>query len=385
MRIVDYFYLAKKDVWHFKLRSGLIILCISIGILVSSLNSYHTLKRGEDMVSGFKELGGDLIMVQIEDEDISLKDLSFLASYFSKISYQIISQTNLRYLKKTANISLVGIDQFYPQVAQIKIKRGRFLNASDINGKRKVCLVELSFASKLRLKIGSLLRINDERLKVIGIWQDKDEAIGQDKVLIPLSIIYLFVESDQKMQKVVIIQEKGKIDNLTASIQKMLNKRFPPKKAMSKMAMFKENDRIWVMYSEGLEMMVKELKSKARFISLLIGLFTLVLAGGGIINLIMLSVRQRYKEIGIMRACGAKREDIFYLFLSEGSLLSFYGLGLGSVLGWLYVGLFGGGRFYLFLEGWLWSSLFVLVLSFCGYFPSEQAAKISPCEAIRKG
>lgn len=381
MRLVDYFYLAKKDIWNFKLRSNLIILCLTLGILVSSLNFYHTLKRAEDMVKGVEELGGDLIIVNIEDEDISLEDLSFLSSYFPKTSYQMITLANLRYLKKSEDISLLGIDQFYPQVTQIKLKSGRFLNTGDIKEKRKVCLVTSGLASKLDIKIGSLLRINDERLRVIGIWQDEDEAIGQGKVLIPLSITYLFVDSEQKRQKAVIIQEKGKMDN---SIQKMLNKRFPPKKYRSRMAMFGENERIWVMYNEGLETMVRELKSKARFISLGIGLFTLVLAGGGIINLMMLLTKQRYKEIGIMRAFGAKEKDIFYLFFIESSLLSFYGLGLGSLLGFFYVTLFGECRFGLFLEGWLWSSLVCVGASLCGYFPAEKAAKILPCEAIRE-
>lgn len=166
----------------------------------------------------------------------------------------------------------------------------------------------------------------------------------------------------------------------------MLSMRFPSKRkeGMEHPVAFGENERFSVSIAEGLEEMVSQLKSTSKMVTLWVGLFTLFLAGGGIINLIMLSVRQRYKEIGIMRACGAKRQDIFYLFLLEGSLLSFYGLSLGSVLGCLYVGLFGGCRFYLFLEAWLWASMVCIGSSICGYFPATSAAKISPCEAIRE-
>ncbi|MEK7273688.1 MAG: ABC transporter permease, partial [Candidatus Desantisbacteria bacterium] len=103
----------------------------------------------------------------------------------------------------------------------------------------------------------------------------------------------------------------------------------------------------------------------------------------GIINLIMLSVRQRYKEIGIMRACGARRKEIFYLFLLQAVLLSFYGLLLAGVIGIGYVGLFGGCKFLIFSEGLLWSSIVCIGVGICGCFPARLAANISPCEAIR--
>ncbi len=131
--------------------------------------------------------------------------------------------------------------------------------------------------------------------------------------------------------------------------------------------------------------MIKQQKNTARMIIIGIGILTLILAGGGIINLIMLSIKQRYREIGIMRACGAKRDDIFYLFLLEGILLSIYGLCLGEGVSFLFIGLAEGYRFNIFLNALFWSGITCVPLGFCGYYPGIIAAKISPCEAIRQG
>lgn len=261
----------------------------SVSFIVSTLNFYHTSKRAEDLVRGFHGLGGDLITISIQDEDISLKDLSFLAFYFPKISYQITTQGEIKYLRKFRKVPIVGIETGYRDVAAVKIEKGRFFNLGDIKEKRRVCLVNVNG----------------------------------------------------------------------------------------------ENERFLVSTAEGLEKMVRQLKSTARTVTLGVGFLTFLLAGAGIVNLTMLSVRQRYKEIGIMRACGARRQDIFYLFLLEGSLLSFYGLWSGSVVGGIYVTLFGGCRFSLFIEAWLWSSIICMGSSICGYFPASAAANVSPCEAIR--
>lgn len=381
MKVVDYLYLARKDLWNFKLRSWLIILCVSLGILVSTLNFYHTSKRAEDLVRGFHGLGGDLITISIQDEDISLKDLSFLAFYFPKISYQITTQGEIKYLRKFRKVSIVGIETGYRDVAAVKVEKGRFLNLGDIKEKRRVCLVNVNLASLFRIKLGDIVEINEEKFGVIGTL--KEEMSGGDlhpRVFIPLSISYLFIDFLQNAQNEVIIQSWGQTQDLSKQVEKMLSKRFPSKYPTTS---FGENERFLVNTAEGLEKMVRQLKSTARTVTLGVGFLTFLLAGAGIVNLTMLSVRQRYKEIGIMRACGARRQDIFYLFLLEGSLLSFYGLWSGSVVGGIYVTLFGGCRFSLFIEAWLWSSIICMGSSICGYFPASAAANVSPCEAIR--
>jgi ABC-type antimicrobial peptide transport system permease subunit len=137
-----------------------------------------------------------------------------------------------------------------------------------------------------------------------------------------------------------------------------------------------------VSTAEGLLDMIKQQRRTARIITIGIGILTLILAGGGIINLTMLSIRQRYREIGIMRACGAKRDDIFYLFLIEGHLLSIYGLCFGGAISVLFVGLSEGCRFDIFINALFWSGITCVPLGLCGYYPGMVAASISPCEAI---
>ncbi len=387
MNSIDYLYLAKKDLLNFKLRSSLIILCIAIGIASSILNLYHTSKRAQEIVASFQDMGSQLISIHFQDEDISLKDLSFLSLYFPNLSYEISGQKKLRYLRKEKETLLIGITPLYQKVHSIKVERGRFVIHDDITKKRKICLVGISLADELKIKIGKTIKVGGDNLRIVGVFSEGilcSRGESQSDVLVPLSISQGIIETNRTKNLRVILQAEGDPSVLTKEVERILKGRFPQKKKTAKNLMtFDDNERFFVSSAEGLLEMIKQQRDIGRMIVLGIGIMTLILAGGGIVNLIMLSVRQRYKEIGIMRACGAREKDIFNLFLLEGMLLSIYGLGLGGGISFLYVVLFGECRLGIFLDSLFWSGLICLPLALCGYYPASCAAKISPCEAIR--
>ena len=136
MRSIDYLYLAKKDLLNFKLRSSLITLCITIGITSSVLNLYHTSKRAQELVASFQNMGSQLILVYSHDEEISLKDLSFLSSYFPNLSYEMSEQKKIKYLRKEKETTIIGITPLYQNVHSIKVEKGRFIIQDDITKKR---------------------------------------------------------------------------------------------------------------------------------------------------------------------------------------------------------------------------------------------------------
>lgn len=382
MKATDYFYLAKKDLTNFKLRSSLIILCICAGILSCTLNLYHTSKRADEIISSLTNLGGQMLSIWVQDKEIHSRDLLFLSSYFPYTSYQISGQNDIKYLRKTQKGAMViATVPEYQTVHSLKIKDGRFISSGDIKQRRKVCVVDTTIANELRIRVGKTIRIGEDRFQVIGLG--KAEEMTQGGVIIPLSICNEIIQAETRNFEVVILTS-GNPDVLRKEIERMLKKRFPDKKQRDRKGFPFGSERFMVSTAEGLLGMIKEQRWTSRMITLGIGLVTLILAGGGIINLIMLSVRQRYREIGVMRACGARRGEIFYLFLLQGILLSFYGLLLAGAIGISYVGLFGGCRFPLFLEGLLWSSIVCIGVGICGCIPARLAANISPCEAIRE-
>ncbi len=381
MKATDYLYLARKDIANFKLRSSLIILCIGAGILSSTLNLYHSSKRQEELLSSLSGMGSQMISIWIQDKEIQSKDLLFLSSYFPYTSYQVSGQNEIKSfqkIKKEAR-TIATVPQ-YQAVHSVRIKNGRFISSGDIKQRRKVCVIDTSMANELKVRVGKQIRIDHDGFRVIGLAKAEEMMSGQ--VIIPLSVCGEVIPSESRNFEVVILTS-GNPDVLRKEIERILEKRFPDKKQKGRKGISFDNKRFMVSTAEGLLGMIKEQRWTSRMITLGIGLVTLILAGGGIINLIMLSVRQRYKEIGVMRACGARREEIFYLFLLQAVLLSFYGLLLAGIIGIGYVGVFGGCGFPIFLEGLLWSSIVCIGVGICGCFPARLAANISPWEAIR--
>lgn len=269
----------------------------------------------------------------------------------------------------------------YKAVHSLRLKNGRFILPGDIKEKRRVCVVDSTISDELRIRVGGEIKIGEDGFRVIGIVTSQGMTQGQ--IIIPLSTNNEAISSTKRNLEIVILTD-GKPDALQDEIQRILKSRFPDKKKKGKQFNL-DNERFMVSTAEGLLEIIKNQQWTSRMIVLGIGLVTLILAGGGIVNLIMLAVRQRYKEIGIMRACGAKRQTIFYLFLLEGVLLSLYGLVLGGGVAFFYVGLTDGVRFHLFSDAFFWSAIICLPLGLCGYYPAMMAASISPCEAIREG
>jgi putative ABC transport system permease protein len=371
MRASDYIYLAKKDLRSFKLRSSLIITVLAIGIFSSTLNLYHTSKRQDELISSFSALGSQIISIWIQDEGISLSRLSFLSSYFPTISYEASCQKDIKYLRRLKNgVSIIGVTPSYKNVHSLSIKKGRFILPCDLKEKRMVCLVSSGLCEEFPIRVGEKIKILENKVRVIGIF--KEEEQGQERIVIPLSTYQdIFLEEAKKYLQVVILT-KGNPEFLQKEIKRMLERRFPEKK-----------DRFDIFFQEGLLGLIKEQRFTSMLLILGIGLATLLLAGGGIVSLIMLSIKQRYKEIGIMRAIGAKKSDIFYLFLIEGALLSVVGVILAGGLSLLWLGLTPGFRLDIFLQSFLWVSSICLPLSLCGYYPSLQASRVSPITAIR--
>ncbi|MEW6102440.1 MAG: ABC transporter permease [bacterium] len=380
MKASDLFFLARKDLGSFKLRSSLIILVISMGILSSTINLYSVSKRIDELIKTFSQMGSNLISIWVQDENITLDKLSFLSNYFPNLSYNVETYKKIKYIRKEKDVVIIGTNPEYKLTNSVKLERGRFLYPSDLKEKRRVCCLAEDLANSLKAKMGGRIKIENDNFRIIGIFREGALSARRQQqmaMLIPISVFNEIVE--KKGMPSMIIPSFGKPEIVSKQIEKMLKKRFPSQKKAKRL----RRERFFVVGAEGLREVVKQQEFIGRMTILGIGLVTLLLAGGGIINLIMLSVRQRYKEIGIMRAMGAKRDDIFYLFLIEGFLLSLYGLLLGGFIGLCYVALKGGARLDLFFKALLYSSIICFPLSLCGYWPSSLASRISPCEAMR--
>jgi len=391
LKITDYIYLAKKDLANFKLRSSLIILCIATGILSSTLNLYHSNKRSQELIASLTNLGSQLVSIQIQDPEISIKDILFLSSYFPVISYELYCyDAKIKYLGRDKSGSVIGTVPEYRLVHSLTIKKGRFISKGDIKEKRKVCAIESELSREVGIRIGEKLRIDETQLRVIGIFKEPEEAGG--RIIIPYPIfkeVFAETTSSNKQLQAIILTE-GKPEVLQKQVDKILKRRFPAhkKEAGAKKDEFRfdfTNARFFVQVSEGLLGMIKEQRFTSLLILLGIGLVTLILGGAGIVNLTLLSVKQRVREIGIMRTCGARGDDIFYLFLLEGFMLAIYGLCVGGGIAFVYVGLSEGLKFDVFIKSLVWSSIICLPVGCCSYYAASLASKISPWEAVRNG
>gem|GEM_PF-5957608 len=379
MKIADYIYLAKKDLTNFKIRSGLIVLCIATGILSSTINLYQSSKKRRELIASLSNLGSQLLSISIQDQEISLKDILFLSSYFPLISYELLCYgQKIKYLGREKIGSVIGSVPEYRLVHSLSIKKGRFILQGDILERRRVCVIERGLAHELGIRIGEKIKISEDKLRVIGIFKEQEPG-GQ--IIIPYSIFNeVFDKASDSKQLQAIILTDGNPSVLEKQVNKILGRRFPEHKKRKDF----ENRRFFVYVSEGLLGMIKEQRFTGMLIVLGIGLATLILGGAGIVNLTMLSVKQRVREIGVMRACGARANDIFYLFLTEGFILAIYGLFFGGGIAFVYVGLSLGLKPDIFITSLAWSSMLCLPVGFCSYYAASYASRIPPAEAVRE-
>jgi putative ABC transport system permease protein len=297
---------------------------------------------------------------------------------------------------ENTNTQILGVTPEYLSVRNYKVADGEFISEAQVQAKSMVAVLGSSVAEALfgeTSPVGQYIKIDGRQFKVIGVLQSKGSTgLGSqdDVVLAPISTVQYRLASSQTVSGAKTVQtiyvEVVRADQTDAAIEQItaiLRERhditssddddFTISSQQETINTLKESTQVWVI-----------LLGAIAGISLLVG-------GIGIMNIMLVSVTERTREIGIRKALGAKRRDILLQFLVEAALMSLIGGAIGVLVGWgvstLISGVSVGGQT---IETVMSVNIPILAVSVSaaigiifGLYPAYRAARLNPIEALR--
>ena len=273
-------------------------------------------------------------------------------------------------------VNLVGVTEGYQVIRRLVILRGRYFDAQDVEARSKECLITKDLAERmygLENPIGRSLRMGELTFSVIGVFKERVSTFGlteiqKESVIIPIPLMSYYTGVDVLRTIYVQAAHPENVEAVQRQLTHLLASRHPA----------------------GAVYDVVTLTAILSTIMLVVVAFiALLISGIGIMNIMLVTVKERTREIGIRKAIGAARKEIMYQFLIEAFLIS----GGGAVLG-ILIGIAIPVTAQLLLPGNLRvpispASVVVAFVVSCstgllfGYLPANQAAKLQPIESLR--
>ncbi|MCO5249341.1 MAG: ABC transporter permease [Chitinophagales bacterium] len=316
----------------------------------------------------FKKLYGDKNPVNIQT----------VATATAKLKYQH-NETN-------PNVSIFGVDEDYPEVESYNFYRGRNFSTHEMNSGADVCIIGYDVAIKLFENvdntIGKYIIIDGKRYLVIGVLEAKGSSMitSDNFALIPMGNCRQFYTT--KSSTYIIGVKVVDQSKMSWAIDEAIGDMRIVRKLRAK-----DENNFDIMKSDSISEVLVENLSYATIGGFVIGIITLLGAATGLVNIMLVSVTERTREIGTLKAIGARNNDILSQFLYEAILICVIGGFLGVLLGVAAgnaVSLMMGGAFII---PWSWMTfgiaLCLIVGLLAGIYPAIKASHQDPIEALR--
>jgi len=349
-----------------------------------------------DTLERIRSLGTNLVMVfpggggrgaarrpgQLTEEDYEalvsgVRDISAIAPV-------VQTSGTAKYRNLTHDTQVVGTNAQWARAMAFEIAEGRFLNNADERSRARVAVIGTEVMNELfygRAQLGEYLRINGVPFEVVGILEEKGGGFGNpdDQIVIPISTARQRFVGNADLSRIYMSASSEKtVAAVIESVTSILRR-------LHRVTEVDEDFRIRDQ-SEFLTTMSETTGQMTLFVSG-IALVSLLVGGVGIMNIMLVSVAERTREIGIRKAVGARGRDILAQFLIESVMLSVIGGVIGIAIGFSVSGALGDSiGWHTVVPTWsvVVSFLFAGAVGvFFGYYPARKAAMLDPIECLR--
>ncbi len=396
--ILETFRQALQNVWSNKLRTFLTMLGIIIGVMAVIVIVGLGNGMMEKMKESFAELGTNTITVSVwsqgarsvsvdEMYEIVDKHPDLLENTSPQVDFNGTVRVGTKDYRQT---NVMGVNEEYSRFKSYTIAQGRGLQYMDIKDNKQVCVIG-AYLNRVAYggnAVGQTLKIGANKFRIVGVLDAKVSDLngqmgsGDDVVLLPYSTVLRLSQQSTVSQYLVIMKDENQAAQCKAVLDNAL------------MDIFKSDDSFYV-YS-----MIEWLEQQKALINMVVIILTaiasisLLVGGIGIMNIMLVSVTERTREIGIRKAMGAKERVILAQFVTEAATTSALGGVLGIVLGYMISGV-ANQVLPMFLDGEsiaVAPSVDAALVAFAisvgigilfGYLPARRAARLNPIEALR--
>ena len=289
--------------------------------------------------------------------------------------------------KSNPNISVLGIDENYLTTAGLELKKGRTFSPLEVHQGNHVTIIGSEIASTLFKEnedpIGKVISIGAGKYKIIGVLKERGSSIGfsgDRSCLAPLGNVRQYFSRPNMNYKIsVMVADQSNMEAAIGEAKGVFRRIRRDKLG--------DDDSFSIVKSDNIANMLIELTSKTQIGATVIGLITLISAAIGLMNIMLVSVTERTREIGIRKAVGATSRTIRNQFLVEAIVIAQIGGVLGIIAGILIGNVVSASTESAFIIPWLWIllglGLCLLVALLSGIIPAMKAARLDPIESLR--
>jgi putative ABC transport system permease protein len=366
-----------------------VILVVTISLTSRDYILDQIQRIGSNMIYAQYEAGNNPSMAAAGADYIKLADVDAIRD---QLGSRIVAATpvmnnfdKMRIEGREEDVAIIGTDHFYPKVRNLALLAGRFLDAGDVRSRNHVAMLTERLARRLfggqQQAVGRTVKLHGLNFDVIGTFKEKTNTMGlselsAENVLVPITVLKYFAPIERIDPLYVQAPSPGQVEPLTQMVRTILESRH------------RRGARYRVDNLSGILETARNIATILTLVLILVSLLALVISGIGIMNIMLVTVTERTREIGLRLSLGATRRNVLSQFLTEAVLIGLAGGSMGILLG---VAVPLSVKFLTDDFAIPISSLSIVIAFFAsllvglisGYVPASRASRLNPTEALR--
>ena len=366
-----------------------VILVVTISLTSRDYILDQIQRTGSNLIYAQFDGGNNPAMAASAGDYIKIADAdavrSQLGSRIVAVTAVMNSFDRMRIEGREEDVSIIGADEYYPLVRNLALLAGRFPDAEDLERRNRVAVLTERLAKRLfggqAEAVGQVIKIHDLQFTVIGTFKEKTSSLGLaelsgENVVIPITMLRHFAPLERIDPLYVQARSAADVEPVTGIVQRILESRHRPG------AKYRVDNLSAILDA------AKSISRVMTGVLIAVSAIALIISGIGIMNIMLVTVTERTREIGLRMAVGAARRDVLEQFLAEAVIISLAGGIVGIVIG---VAMPLSVQFFTDdvkipispLSIVIAFTVSLLVGLLFGILPANRAARLNPTEALR--